>query len=264
MSPTFLYHYTSIETLIYILKNRTIRFNNLNQVDDLNEGKSEDFRSIGNYFLVSCWTGLEEESIPFWNMYTDKMTGVRIKLPSDLFNTYTIFTNADYGLDPGAINSIVPPDVTFGINHWIVPTHNNFLKKVEYTDDKVKLKPALKTIVGNQFTIHLDKIGIYKATHWAFQSEWRYIIKVFPFASEVQNMNNGSNLLRESLLSINRGDSVPFSHLDITVNEEKFKQMEIILGPKSSEADKIIVESLVEKFNPTAIVKNSDLKGTIR
>lgn len=32
-----LYHYTTIDTLALILKNRTIRFNRLDKVDDLEE-----------------------------------------------------------------------------------------------------------------------------------------------------------------------------------------------------------------------------------
>lgn len=86
MQPEFLYHYTSIEALASILKNRTIRFNKLNRVDDVTEGKSHDFDYISEYFFISCWTDLEEESIPFWNMYTPGIKGVRIKLPSSLFN----------------------------------------------------------------------------------------------------------------------------------------------------------------------------------
>lgn len=83
--PEFLYHYTTIETLAYILSTKKIRFNALTHVDDMMEGKSKDFEHIGQYFLVSCWTNLEEENIPFWNMYSKDMKGVRIKLPSSLF-----------------------------------------------------------------------------------------------------------------------------------------------------------------------------------
>lgn len=52
-----IYHYTNIDTLALILKNRTIRFNRLDNVDDLEEGKAE---SLGikfcKYIFVSCWT----------------------------------------------------------------------------------------------------------------------------------------------------------------------------------------------------------------
>lgn len=39
----YLYHYTSIETLALILKNRTIRFSSLATVDDIKEVATENF-----------------------------------------------------------------------------------------------------------------------------------------------------------------------------------------------------------------------------
>lgn len=36
-----IYHYTNIETLALVLKNKTIRFNRLDRVDDLEEGQTE-------------------------------------------------------------------------------------------------------------------------------------------------------------------------------------------------------------------------------
>ena len=262
MIPPYLYHYTSIETLIYILKNRTIRFNSLSQVDDLNEGKSEDFDSIGNYVFISCWTELREESIPFWNMYTDKMKGVRIKLPSDLFNNYEIDFNGKYGVS-GSANSIIPQTSIFGRNYWIVPTHNNFLNQVEYTNEDNKLRPKLRSREGGQDVVTL-RIGTYKATHWAFQSEWRYSLRIFPFRPDFYKADSTSNLVTESINSIIKGLSVPFTYFDVPLNEKKLSQMEVVLGPKSSEADKIVVESIVERFSPGIIVRESELKGSIR
>ena len=58
-----IYHYTNLEALALILKNRTIRFNRLDQVDDLEEGNAE---SLGvrfcKYVFVSCWTETSDES----------------------------------------------------------------------------------------------------------------------------------------------------------------------------------------------------------
>ncbi len=50
----YLYHYTSIETLALILKNRTIRFNNLLNVDDPEEAETKDLGLSGKHCLVSC------------------------------------------------------------------------------------------------------------------------------------------------------------------------------------------------------------------
>lgn len=40
----YLYHYTSLETLALILRNKTICFNNLLYVDDLDEAETEDIQ----------------------------------------------------------------------------------------------------------------------------------------------------------------------------------------------------------------------------
>ena len=44
----YLYHYTSLETLALILKNKTICFNNLLNVDDLEEPSTQDMGNFEN------------------------------------------------------------------------------------------------------------------------------------------------------------------------------------------------------------------------
>lgn len=70
-----LYHYTSLETLALILKNKTLCFNNLRNVDDMEEAQSEDMGEFGKFVYISCWTADSEESIPLWNLYTPDMHG---------------------------------------------------------------------------------------------------------------------------------------------------------------------------------------------
>ena len=84
----YLYHYTNIETLALILKNRTIRFNSLNNMDDLQEQETADLKNIGQFCYISSWTDDESESIPMWNMYASLNLGVRIKLRKNPFKVY--------------------------------------------------------------------------------------------------------------------------------------------------------------------------------
>ena len=64
-----LYHYTNLKTLALILKHRTLRFNRLDKVDDLEENVKSNGLNLGQYIFVSCWTEDAEESIPLWRMY---------------------------------------------------------------------------------------------------------------------------------------------------------------------------------------------------
>ena len=47
--PEELYHYTNIESLALILKNRTIRFNSLDKMDDLQETMTADVENAGRF-----------------------------------------------------------------------------------------------------------------------------------------------------------------------------------------------------------------------
>ena len=69
MGVEYLYHYTNIESLALILKNRTIRFNSLDRMDDLQEKESADVKNIGQFCFITSWTSENTESIPMWNMY---------------------------------------------------------------------------------------------------------------------------------------------------------------------------------------------------
>ena len=86
--PKILFHYTSLETLALILTNKTICFNTLLNVDDIEEAETSDLGLFGKFVYVSCWTDDVKESIALWQMYTPNMHGVRIQLPAFPFKQY--------------------------------------------------------------------------------------------------------------------------------------------------------------------------------
>lgn len=51
-----IYQYTNIEALAYILKNRTIRFNRLDRVDDVEKGNAES-KGVNFVNMFSCPAG---------------------------------------------------------------------------------------------------------------------------------------------------------------------------------------------------------------
>lgn len=102
--PQYLYHYTSIETLALILKNRSIRFNSLDRMDDLQEKEANDIRNIGQFIYVSAWTSDQMESIPMWNMYASLNAGIRIQLQC---NPFYIFNNTAQDLQKVAKMNVI-------------------------------------------------------------------------------------------------------------------------------------------------------------
>ena len=266
--PKYLYHYTSIENFAMILKNRTIRFNALKCVDDLTEGKSKDLEEIGSYFFVSCWTDDSKESLPFWKMYTPDMKGVRLKMPINLFKTHRVKVEYQEGFRDGIYKSIVPQEKSFGGNYWVVPTLNDYLEKVKYTNNNNKLKPKIKTINGVGKN-NLNLIGIYKSKHWEFQSEWRYILKIFPksrFSIRIKKLDPKVKFNPKSFVPSSLRRSISIEDFYLEIDESKFKMMEVTLGPRHTISDYEIVKCILQIHNPNAInnLRISELKGKIR
>ena len=269
----YLYHYTNIETLALILKNRTIRFNSLNKMDDLQEQQTADVKNIGQFCYISSWTEDSTESIPMWNMYASLNLGVRIKLRKNPFKIYNntaeslskvVNTTVNDESNGKPLQSIIPITEMFSKRFMSIQAMTkDLLVKVEYTDDKDKLYPHLLSENGESFSIALGELGKYKNLHWEFQNEWRYILTILPF-----NLNQPvENSLKSFQIIANKMrlgiEKQPFPYYDMYLSDEAFSEMEITLSPHISAGSKIIAESLVEKYNPAAIITESQLIGLI-
>ena len=183
-----LYHYTTIDTLALILKNRTIRFNRLDKVDDLEEKVVSCGVNLGQYIFASCWTKDAEESIPLWKMYAGVANGIRIALDEDMFQAYLINDlNLNNGLhSEGSIMSLIPQKDIEANEYMIMPIykdHKNdfFYRDIEYVDDVQDKTSDIFQDTGKGVTIEFGKVGRYKNTRWAFQKESRFVLNVFPF-----------------------------------------------------------------------------------
>lgn len=271
--PEFLYHYTNVETLALILKNKTIRFNSLNKMDDLQEQETADIKNIGQFCYISSWTDDENESIPMWNMYASLNLGVRVKLRNNPFRVYDncadelskvtkSYVTDNSGGKP--LQSIIQIAEMFSKGFFTIQAMSKeLLFKVEYTSDKEKLYPCILKEEGDQFSIALGELGKYKNLHWNFQREWRYILNILPL-----NLNQPVEIsMRNFQLIANRIklglEKQPFPYYDMSLSDEAFHEMEITLSPRISAGNKIIVQNLIEKYNPTAALINSALVGLI-
>lgn len=269
----YLYHYTSIETLALILKYHTIRFNSLDKMDDLQEQQTADIKNIGQFCYISSWTDDPTESIPMWNMYASLNLGVRIKLRKNPFKVYdntaedlskvvkAPVTDNSHGKP---LQTIIPLTEMFSKGFISIQAMNkHLLCKVEYTDDTNKLYPRILKEDGERFSLALGELGKYKNLHWKFQSEWRYILNILPL-----DLNQPvEKSMLESQIMANKMklglEKQPFPYYDMYISDEAFEDMEVTLSPRISGGSKIIVQSLVEKYNPSAKLTESSLVGLI-
>ena len=242
-------------------------------MDDLQEKETGDLKNVGQYCFVSCWTENSEEQIPMWKMYGNLESGVRIKMRKCPFMEKEVNKSeleqivGDKVKDETNGNSIrmlVP--IMDILKMRITPPglikQNDILFAVEYTTEKSKLYPRIFKQEGQGVSIDFDKVGKYKNTGWSFQKEWRYRLLLFPI--NLFDVNNAEKQIAQMLGNVIVGKSVmPFSFYDVEIDNEAYSKMEIMLSPKISAGNRVIVENLVEKYNPSAKIVESAYKGLI-
>ena len=268
MTKSYLYHYTSLETLAKILQYKSFRLSSLSTVDDMNEGKTRDFGNLGRFVYVSCWTEKESESSSLWSEYTQKK-GVRIKLPVDIFPTVSEFPNlpSPFGANLEGLPGMLKLDYTKGIKELesekgvIIMPRKVDLFPVTYTEDPLLLNLSVSSGEGERLEINQSLIGRFKVkSSWHHQSEWRYKVFLLPFSIDDFYKFNSEGTFGEKIHGLRNSDIVPFTYFDLPVDIEKFKDMEIVMSSLLNEEEVAMVNELVLEYNPTAKIKNSTIK----
>lgn len=273
--PEYLYHYTTVENLALILKNRTIRFSSLDRMDDHQENEAADIKNLGQFIYVSSWTADEDESIPMWNMYASIKSGVRIRMKSYPFKLYEEYADdirkvmtmpvTDNSGGKPVRNYIRYSDMIAGGYVCMPMNLENALQKVTYTDDKDKLYPRLAALSpdGSNFTISMSELGRNKNRSWSFQDEWRYIITIFPLDinQSVEQITTAFTIMSNKILRGLEKQKFPF--YDMYIDDAAFDSMEVTLSPAISAGERTIVDALKQKYAPKLTIRNSILYGTM-
>lgn len=258
-----IYHYTSIETLDLILRNKTWRFTRLDNLDDLQESENLPYK-LAKQVFVACFTVEENENIPLWKMYSGTK-GVRISfdnvLPFKIIKVPSMMGDNYYSI-------MMPSENTFNNltanyeDFRFFPHHHedgkimrdiNFIE-VEYdTYENVSInKKSCVRGESDTLQINANHLLALKSDYWIFQKEVRLFIHILPkIDSLLKSMDFGC-------------DS---DYLDVLIDSKIFSEnISITLGPDCSDADRVIVESLLSAngISPEGKVKESFLKGKIK
>jgi len=245
-----LFHYTSIANLCLILKNKSIRFQRLDKVNDPEEAKIKSFPDARHFIYVSCWTNEtnDEESIPLWNMHSSDMKGVRIRLPINMFkgrnkpdktttNYPIIFTNSPIIIKRK--NSDYPGLIVGPV-------------RVEYKDNPLITDNCFEA-KNSTVKVNLLPVGQSKHAHWYFEKEWRYKIIGMPF----EGTWNSSDL--DCFFEVPQNQ-----YVDVQLDDSVINEMIIQMGPKSSLSESIMVDLLVKEYAKGTRVCDSSVKINIR
>lgn len=106
-----------------------------------------------------------------------------------------------------------------------------------------------------------SQIGKYKRKNWEFQHEVRYIINMSLWSmKELENCKNTDDQLK----LIDRLEDIkykaPYNLFFLNLTDEALNDLEILLGPKITEAQMELVKLIVEKYCPSAKIIKSNLK----
>lgn len=245
-----IYHYTSIQSLACILKSGNLRFTRLDQFDDVQEGQKIADWNFGAMLFASCWGIDSSEDYPQWEMYGDAMRGVRLSLPSDPFDWYSYYQEGAY---VNQVYSPIPRELLRGEDFHVGPDlndHANFLRQVEYVEDINHHWRNNCHVEGNSLVVKdgLQQVASYKSKRWAFQKEHRFLVQVLgPFNPATQQPAGPE-----------------MTWFDVPLGKHAFENLIIRMGPLSTAADRIIVDSLVRSFALEAKVEESHLIGLVR
>lgn len=276
MSLEYLYHYTSIDNLALILSGKKICFNSLANVDDVEEAETSDLANLGKYVYVSCWTKDKNESISLWKLYTPDMHGVRIGLPTFPFKEH-YYKAGEYNLKED-IATYINLEELYRENIGMIIPNSVRLTEIEYTNEEDKLLPKIRTssdpealskylqaktldeIKNCEVTYDLSKLGKYKRDIWGFQKEWRYLFYISPMGfmeATPPTLQKHQELIRRLE---NPKQLPPYPRFFLDLDEDALKEAEIVLGPKMTTAEQILVEALLEKYGLGKQWRRSNLR----
>lgn len=257
-----LHHYTSIDVLELILKNRTLRFGRLDNLDDKQESHLIHEKHWAQYLFVSSWCKDHDENFRLWREYTNNK-GVRISLPKFPFEQHVLISKPKLNLFFGD-NTVSPIQFSELYNdEWMffLPPirEENFGKDIVYVDnpDEHISPPIERRDDGYHLTGLFDLAIVKNAQVWKEQNEFRYILFVVPsYAGAMTNWERiGDPKFHMAHIAkcIINGVPSTLSHFDVKLGDA-LDDVVITMGPECSDYDRRRVNTLLAKYT---------LRGTI-
>lgn len=238
-------HYTSISVLFKMLRKKQIKFNRIDNVNDLTEKEllytAESYKRV----FISCFSKRVEESIPMWKMYTSKNDGIMLSFIPKKDTLFRDWFDLSFAYAENKSIAFSTKDVVQSSEKEIratLETYNINYKKSKMLSSKLYIKDeSIEYLIPNYFATYKDKA-------WAYEKEFR-----FRFLLK-------SNGTKEVELK-------DYFSLFVNLNFDAFEKIIIVFSP---EIDKLDWQDIIEDFkNKNGIAtpfsyQNSKLRGKIK
>jgi hypothetical protein len=274
----YISHYTSAESLALILKSKKLRFTRIDRLDDTLEAENLTGIQFGKYVFVSCWTEETEENLPQWHMYSGGMTGVRIQLPRNPFQSLIYMPPSDFPgieIDRPMEESPLTFEESIGSNYCVAPLFfdNHFAAPVQYVKDVKRCYENHVTIEDehtsdSKITIYdAGRLIRYKSEIWSFQQEYRFALTILPThlsESTVDFPKTEMLGLQHVTAAYEAGVDHGLQFFDLPISEKAIDSLVVRTGPLCASNTIAYIEAILSQWAPKARLEPSTLTGTIR
>lgn len=243
--PAYLFHYTTIDNLALILRNKTIRFSRLDKVNDPEEALTKHFPAAKFFIYTSCWSSQENELLSLWSIYSSDMKGVRLRLPINMF----------VGRQFPEYDTTGFPIIHIDSNIEIKRENSSYTAlmngpmPVQYSKNPLNENKCFTNKSNDVLDVDLLHLGLEKYDYWSFENEWRFRVIGMPFEGSWRTEDYDQFL------------QFPLSeYVDIGLDKSVFSELVVQLGPRATWSSSIIVELLLREFAPGAKLCDSACK----
>lgn len=238
-------HYTTLDSLPFILKSEKLRLSALSIINDPIEEERTD-KILKNKFFVTCFSHEINESIPMWRMYGRDTRGVCIELPSlefastnDVFSFQCPDNESMWEFRHAAVVDVLYRD-----------TLNDFT----YDFDPLEMGKPIQAPLCT---------GYAKTSLWQYESETRIIVRV-----DVAP-NNPSRKFGKGTEDFDADETYTypdFRYIFMDISEQLHSNLVIRLNPFMTEEQIQVYQWEIGKMHPSFTsdrVLKSRLSGAI-
>lgn len=263
------HHYTNYQALECILKNRTLRLNRLDKVDDRQEMSLISQSHWAQYLFVSSWSASMNECEAMWSRYAG-YNGIRISLPKFPFHKIQLKSAPELNSFVGDNTySPIPFELIYNdewlfVNTPIIP--DTYGREVTYSNTpESDVRPIVRHVDGG-INFNLYDLATFKDIAWSYQKEFRYIFFIVPSSPDVmanwKSSGDPSFVYQHLFRCLTTQADAPLSYFDIPLGDA-LNLLEVTIGPKCNETDILNVELLLNEYVPNATIRKSALTGYV-
>lgn len=226
-----IFHYTNLDALLSILKNKYLKFNRIDNVNDQTEKLFINDQEIINQVFLSCFTHRKSEYIPHWFMYSRDVYGVRLAIykKADCLTTDCLI---DYDKPVHAFKNGEKIDELAAIRN-----STEFYSKLSidfksidviYDEKFAKGNPIIRSRNDGGYIIDLTTLGTVKSDAWKFEDETRMIAQL-RFLDDSVTLNE-------------------YDYLLVPIHFDNVDKIEVTCGPWMTETLKEVVKDICSTY----------------